>query len=240
MVEENPDWKNYCLVLANDSDSKPIQFVSTQDEWSKKWNKSTLSYTLIGEGCRTMNLKSVRRALNLATQTWEIECGIKCVGAWKDVNADIRLEFRNQTDDDVFSKRASVLAYAYFPSTSGQGKIVFNDDYIWTFHGNSIKAQEAYERGFVKKIGDPKSKLKTYSIIAVMIHELGHTFGLTHDVSGNESGVDVMDAYYSGKNRFELSSRDIQRIRAKYGKREFSSSSFYQRLKDVFSRLKHT
>ena len=53
-----------------------------------------------------------------------------------------------------------------------------------------------------------------------MAHELGHMLGLRHDVSGNKEGHDVMDAFYSG-DRYELSDRDIYRLRLKYVAEKF-------------------
>jgi predicted Zn-dependent protease len=72
--------------------------------------------------------------------------------------------------------------------------------------------------------------LKTYNLYAVLIHELGHTLGLKHDVTGAKYGSDVMDAFYSVDN-LDLSDRDILRIRIKYGQRIWTRFSWYNMVK---------
>ncbi len=221
-----------CIAYASTKKGKVVEF-TVQDEWKGKWDKTQLMYDIVGS-CRTMSDQDVKTTLNYATQTWEIETGIKCVSGWGNVNADIRLDFKSSEQDELFKEKPSVLAYAYFPSQgSASGKIVFNNDYIWDALGKGILAKDALEKGWVKQITNPNAKLKTYSIVAVLIHELGHCFGLTHDVSGNADGTDVMDAFYSGIDRLELSPRDIERIKAKYGDRIYKSPTGYERLKNA-------
>ena len=67
-----------------------------------------------------------------------------------------------------------------------------------------------------------------------MIHELGHSIGLSHAEINN--GEDIMDPYYNGK--ITLSDYDKTRIQAKYGVRIFSKWSRYQRLTDILTRRK--
>ena len=80
--------------------------------------------------------------------------------------------------------------------------------------------------------------MKTYSLIAVLIHELGHSLGLRHDVSGNSDGIDVMDAFYSGINRIELSERDLYRIHLKYKAEIYENWGRYERLKNAIRKAK--
>ena len=82
----------------------------------------------------------------------------------------------------------------------------------------------------VENVSYPENILKTYNLYAVLIHELGHTLGLKHDVTGAGDGEDVMDPYYSVEN-LDLSDRDIYRIRIKYGQRVWDRFSFYNIIK---------
>ena len=227
-----------CIARATDNPNKPYEF-EVQDEWDGKWDKTEMFYDILSV-CRTMADSDVKKSLNYAMTTWGIEIGIKFRHAWKTANkADIRLEFKNSAQDELFKKQPSVLAYAYFPNQGTvSGKVVFNDDYIWDLLGRGIKASDALAKGWVKQIADPNSILKTYSLVVVLIHELGHMLGLTHDVSGNRDGVDVMDAYYSGVDRIELSKRDLDRIHLKYSERYFKSKTAYERLKIAVQRAK--
>jgi len=226
-----------CVAKISTKKDTTIQFAVTQDEWKYKWEKPTLVYDVIGT-CRTMDDHSVKTAINYATEAWEVESGIKCVSGWGNANADVRIDFRNSEQDELFKKEAGVLAYAYFPQTSKQGRMVFNNDYIWSNLGASIPAKIAVEKGWIEKAANPNSSIKTYSIVAVLTHELGHMLGLTHDVSGNSDGVDVMDPYYSGVSRLELSDRDIARIHAKYGDRVYKNKGDYERLKNALKLAK--
>ena len=119
-----------CIVKLTNNPKSPMQFTVTQDEWPDKWNKSPLIYDIIGT-CRTMEKNDVKKAFNYATTTWEIDAGIKCVSGWGNPNADIKIDFKNKDNDDLFKTEPDVLAYAYFPKTSLQGQLVFNNDYIW-------------------------------------------------------------------------------------------------------------
>lgn len=223
-----------CTVHTNNRTN--LEFIETQTEWAGKWNKPIMYYALENLP-RTMTEQQVRKALNFAMTTWDLEIPIIFKPSWVDqVKPDIIISF--SSTDPAFIQSPSVLAYAYFPEQgSVSGKVVFNDNYIWDFLGKGIKSEEAIAKGWVKN-AIANTILKTYSLIAVLIHELGHSLGLRHDVSGNKDGTDVMDAYYSGVDRLELSERDIYRIHLKYGARIFSKWDGYGRLKNAIKRAK--
>ena len=109
------------------------------------------------------------------------------------------------------------------------GKVVFNASYIWDLKGNGISGKDAIKKGLVEN-AYPTNILKTYNLYAVLIHELGHTLGLNHDVSGAKDGADIMDPYYSVTN-LDLSDRDIYRIRVKYGQRVWDRFIWYNMVK---------
>ena len=211
---------------------------SVQDEWDGKWSKDVMYYDVIGI-CRSMTEKQMRRALNSAMTTWDIEIPVKFHPAWVDdtIIPDITIDFKNKTTDDYFKKSPSVLAYAFMPNQGTvSGKLVFNDDYIWDFLGKGMKASDALKKGLIAGTVNPDNIIKTYSLVVVLVHELGHMLGLTHDTSGNQEGLDVMDAYYSGIDRISLSDRDLYRIRLKYGIRKFSNWSRYSDLKRAITK----
>jgi len=229
-----------CVV--HDSRKYQMEFTEDQTEWAGKWDKPVMYYEVIGT-CRTMSGRQLRKALNYSMTTWDLEIPITFKPVWHRGNRtqkpDITIDFKSSSEDKLFKDSPSVLAYAYFPEQgSVSGKVVFNNDYIWDFIGRGIKAKDALKKGWITGTNNPENTIKTYSVVAVLIHELGHSLGLRHDVSGNNDGIDVMDAIYSGKNRLELSVRDIYRIVKKYGNRIYSRWSHYARLKKAIKRAK--
>ena len=205
-----------------------------QLEWDGKWHKDVIYYKAMNS-CRTLSDRKVKWALNLAMSTWDLEIPIK----FKSISSrfpltspDIEVSFSR--DDHYFKEKSSVLAYAYFPAQGTKsGEVVFNDDYIWSTNGKPISVKKAKQNGWIVD-GDDRNTLKTYNIIHVLIHELGHSLGLRHD--NHKDSKDVMDAYYSGK--LELSDWDLLRIRAKYGIRIWKWWSRYAQVKRIFARLK--
>lgn len=220
-----------CIVIdhTNDFTNFDIEFVE-QDEWPKKWEKPTMYYDILNT-TKGLSMKQLRKGLNIAMTTWDIEIPVKFRPTWwfTDEKADITIEFRSPDEDQLFKDRPGVLAYAYFPGQGSiSGKVVFNSDYIWTLHGRGIRAEDAKRLGLIDDFVNPDNIIKTWNIIHVLIHELGHSLGLRHDADQRTN--DVMDPFYNGKI-LDLSERDIYRIRDKYGIRIFERWSRYARLK---------
>ncbi len=218
-----------CIIIRNDLNGK-VEFISEQTEWEGKWDKDVLYYDVEHhESLKLISKRQLKRSVNLAISTWNFEIPLKFKSAWN-TQADIEIRFRTKEEDKYFKDKPSVLAYAYFPNQgSVSGQVVFNASYIWDLKGRGIKGSEAIKKGLVEN-AYPDNILKTYNIFAVLIHELGHTLGLKHDVTGAGDGADVMDAYYSVDN-LDLSDRDIYRIRVKYGQRVWARFKWYNIIK---------
>jgi hypothetical protein len=227
-----------CIAYANNTNR---EFVETlQQEWAHKWPNKVMYYD-IKDSCRTLSDKQVKKAFNLAMTTWDLEIDIKFKSLWGNrdgiTKANLKVEFKSSDEDDHFAAKPSVLAYAYFPGQgSVSGKVVFNDDYIWSMNGEPILAKDAIDKGWINPETPPGNMIRTYNIITVLIHELGHSLGLRHDVTGRSDGRDVMDAFYDGA--LDLSERDILRILLKYPRRVYSRSTHYGRLKKWLARKK--
>ena len=190
----------------------------TQEEITAKWDKTILTYS-IKKG--TGDFDQLRLALNLAMTSWDIEIPIKLKYV-KD-KSDITLEF--STTDKYFLDSPGILAYAYFPNSGTlSGKIVFNDNYLWSIDGKAITGEE-YMKRTGKQVSDTSNFFATYNITHTLIHEIGHSLGLVH--SGFKD--DVMYPFYNRVTT--LTNNDITRITNKYGK-----SSNTKRLKEWLKR----
>ena len=191
---------------------------STESELNTKWNKTELTYSIINY---TQDFDKLRTALNLAMTSWDIEIPIKL--KYVKSNSDITLKF--SMIDQYFTDSPGVLAYAYFPDSGAlSGKIVFNDNYLWSIDGKPISAQE-YMKRTGKQVSNMDNMFSTYNILHTLTHEIGHSLGLIH----SNFKDDVMYPFYNGV--MDLSDNDILRITNKYGK-----SSNNKRLKEWLKR----
>jgi len=202
-----------------------------QNEVVWRWTQPVVTYSIIRQ---TEDIEGDERlALNLAMTTWDIEVDLTLQYVPNDMNPDITVSFVPKEEDEYFKSHNGVLAYAYYPSTSKEGIIVFNDDYVWTMHGRNISGTE-YERITGKTVEHPENEFRTYNVIHTLIHEIGHSLGLTHDE--HDDSNDVMDPFYNGM--IELSDWDIVRIRSKYPIRIWGRWSWYMRMKRWLARRK--
>ena len=155
--------ESVCYVKAKNGG---LQFIEEkQTHWKHKWDKQTVTYALQKDTEDIEGRRIEERAVNLAFLTWNIEIPLKLKSVRGRKTPDIYINFVHAKNDAYLKNKKNVLAYAYFPKTSKQGKIVFNEDYLWTVNGRN----------------------NSYNMVHVLIHELGHSLGLTHDVSDRNS-----------------------------------------------------
>jgi len=191
-----------------------------QIEEDKKFGKfpipssGTLTYRLMNHSSDFDKKNKNRIGMNYALTQWDIEIAPNLRYVSIDQSSDISIEFKDRKDDELFADEPNVLAYAYFPNAgeSLRGIVRVNDDYEWSLNGKGK---------WITNEGDQRVKIKTWDLILVLRHELGHTFGLPHSVNPNNT----MSPSYEVMSRHNTS-EDIARIRAKYGKRSWPSRRY--------------
>ena len=177
-----------CLAIVKDPDNKEgklgLQFEEDGDfasipQFGKIWTEADgitprkkLTYSITkGTNDLTGESKEVL-ALNLAMTTWDIEIRTILKQVTRFENPDIRIEFRQPEEDELFRDRTNVLAYAFYPGQGAvSGLIVFNDKFFWSLIDTSR---------IITNPDGSKSNVKVYNVISTMIHETGHGLGLRH------------------------------------------------------------
>lgn len=204
-----------------------------QYEWPHKWDKDVITYAIIVKSKDAGILSKQRRVIGFCLSTWALYIPIKFKRVKKTQNPDIVFYFVDNLNthhidgipDDLLrftqkklKDKPTVLAFAGYPKTSMQGIIVVND------FGYNWDTKDHYKKG-----------KKYHNLVNVLIHEPGHTLGLSHDTTN--PGDDMMDPIYN--NMTALSDHDIYRIRKRYGTRIFSSWQKFARLKDFMTYRKN-
>lgn len=161
-----------------------------------------------------------RKMINYAFLGWTHESNILVKEA-RNENPIAKIRFTTRETDDYFKDRPNTLAYAYYPGQGDvTGKVVFNDDHLWSINGKPVNAPY-----------DERVKFKSYDMQHTMMHELGHSLGLTHETNFDDH---VMWPYYN-KQRLPQQN-DIARMSVKYGKRTNISENMKERIKYILLR----
>ena len=143
---------------------------------------------------------------------------------------DMLINFKDPKTDSYLMQpgKENVLAYAYFPGQGEiSGDITFNEKYLWSSDGKGVNAHEVKPDQYPP---DTKTKLATWNLEHVLMHEAGHAIGLRHDKYTTDS---IMYPSYTGKTT--LGPRDESRIQSFYGLRP-GYETIVQRLKGYLSR----
>jgi hypothetical protein len=135
---------------------------------------------------RNLTLLS-RYAIHNALIEWQTALNITFSETSNIHDALIRVsfEYRNHNDNFPFDGKGNILAHAYYPSTNKEGLIHLDIEEDWTYD----------------------------SLYCVILHELGHTFGLGHSSVKNA----VMYAWYTSNNKKKLDDDDKHAISSLYG-----------------------
>ena len=175
-----------------------LQFADNVDdriiEWKHSWPDGELSYRL-NSFSNDLKKEWQTKAVTVALRAWRWR--LKNLRFRRETNPDTHVDINVEFEDlEHFNGKKGVLAHAFYP---GQGDISgdchINDNYNWV-------------------PGVHLSTIEKPPLVPILIHEFGHSIGLTHDP------FDPTDIMYPSfnldekKNRIGVSS--IERAQKRY------------------------
>ncbi len=186
--------------------------IEGKKEWPHSWPHGKLTYRLNNYTKDIEKQKHQTKAVTVAFRAWQLRMGKLKFRRERDPDATVDIDISFQPQAKFASK--GVLAHAVYP---GQGKesgdIEINDEWNWV---TSSKYQ----------------LLSTPPLVPILIHEIGHSLGLTHDNLNMESIM--YPSFNLGKTKNTLHENDVFRIQGRYGERNLP-----QRVIDYFRRRRN-
>lgn len=197
--------ERYCELTQLDNGS--LKFAENLDERIQEWEHSwkplpiELSYRL-NNFSDDFDKKWQLRAITMAFRAWR----------WRLAKISFRRE-RNPTahvdipidflDLAAFNNKKGTFARAYYPGQGDlSGDIEINDFQDWV-------------------AGVHLSTMGKPPLVPIIIHEIGHSIGLTHD---NFDMTDIMyPSFDLGKKKNTIGSHSIARAQSRYGKRSLAA-----------------
>ena len=168
------------------------------DEWPHSWDENKEITYRLNNFSEDLSKRWQIRAVTVALRVWQMRLSKLKFRRERnvDVNVDFQVSFENL---EHFDNKKGVFAHAYYP---GQGEISgdvhINDHWEW-------RAATKWQT------------LAKPPLVPVLIHEFGHSLGLKHDPTTQESIM--YPSFDLGKQKYKLGKNDIKRIQDRYSKR---------------------
>lgn len=176
----------------------------------QRWSRSTLRWnlkTFNASFVRGLTRDMVRRVLTNALQVWARHTTLTFIEVGPfDKSADLQVHFHRGFHGDgyPFDGPGSILAHAFFPGGGRGGDVHFDSDELWLA-----------EESDIARLPDASQRHAANSLMAVAVHEFGHSLGLGHSsVRGS-----IMFPWYSHQaSHGRLPMDDLRAIQHLYGK----------------------
>lgn len=178
------------------------------NEWPHSWPDGTISYRL-NNSSPDFDHSWQLRAVTVALRAWQLRINKLKFRRERSPDPSVDFEVWWRPKEDFSSD--NVFAHAWFPGQGSiSGDVEINDEWPWV-------------------PGVHLMDLAHPPLVPVMIHEFGHSLGLRHDTTTNDSIM--YPSFNLGRAKTHLHERDIFRIQERYGARSLS-----QRILDYFMR----